>query len=525
MDNKRLAAHHRTEPLEAPAGFIEKFLEQVEKSPSSEAVVLIPSGETFTYAEILKMSEQIKSGLHSMGVGRGDSVVVMIPNSPQFLASILALSSLGALAVLLSERLTDFELRPRIQDSKPCGAIVIDEDLPLPFYESKSLRFALTLRPPSCETIGNGVRIRALVSVREGRLPLLPPPGNPRSFCHFTYKDFGFPVGAVHRYQDYSWVIQGLTDRFKIASETNHLLALPMYPVFGLLASVLALSLGRKLIVATAIKNLSLYQTIAQNRVGFMGLVPILIEKLLAEAYHHQNLGKNPKSDFVKGTEIVSAGSFLQPQLSQKFESVFGFAPYQGFGSSETLPLLTCYRGNNPLDCVGVPLRREFQVSILDIDGNPLEDGKIGQIAIGSPTLFTEYINRPTETKQLFRGNKILTGDLGYKNSFNQLFFIGRHLRFTKIASQMTDIAEVETVLLKHPHVERTTATTRFDPDRGKYVSAEITTKPGTALTPRELTIHCRKYLSPFKIPRQLSVTPRQRQYCLSNPKTSWEGM
>lgn len=524
MNMNILAAHNKEDYSTTPSGFIDKFLMQVERNPDAIALELAETGEKITYAELLYLAECIRSNLRRLGVGEGDRIAVLLPNCVEFVASVLALTSLGALTILLGSNLTNYEMRPRVGDSRPTGAILSNDDLPEPLLKCSSLRFALTLAPPSREKIGQ-LRIGPIRDERGGRDPLLPPNGNPQAFCHFTYKGFGFPVGAVHRYNDYSWVLQGLADRFEIASLNSHLLALPMYPVFGLLACFFSLSVGQRLVIAPMQRNQNLYDVIERNRIGFIGLVPILIEKLVAEALHYKDRGRDPKQEFVQGMEIVSAGSFLRKDVFDTFKETFGFEPYQGFGSSETLPVLTCYRGENQHGAVGIPLREEVKVSILNADGNLVENGRVGQVAISGPTLALEYINRPEETKKIFCGDKMLTGDLGYLKGRNQLYFSGRHMRFTKIAAQMADLAEIENVLSNHPMVSRVTATSRVAEGKGEYVSADVELLPGSEIAKEELVRHCRSYLGSHKVPRQLRLLQEQRRYYLKNPRTAWEGM
>ena len=509
----------------SPEGFIEKFLEHVANSPDNVAMEMIPSGQTFTYSQLLEMSERIKSNLVGMGVGSGDRIVVMLPSSAEFIASVLAITSLGSMAIFVGNNVTDFELQPRLDDSKPSGAIVVSDTLSKPLLKCDTLRFALTLAEPSCDNAGRGIKIRGLKGTKLNRITLTPPSGNPGTGCHFTYKGFGYPLGAVHRYNDYSWSLDGYKTTFKDVTNRNHLMALPMYPIYGLVTSLFALTIGAKLIVVTDIKNVDIYNVISQKKVGYLGLVPVMIENLMVEGDYYKKLGKDPKKDFVEGMCLVSGGSFLDKTILQKFENIFGCVPYQGFGSSETLPILASDFKHNLLGSVGIPMNDEFDVSIVDINGNQLEDGAIGQVAINSPTLSKEYINRPFETKSICRGNRMLTGDLGYKNADGYLFFVGRHMRFTKIAAQMTDLVEIENVFNAHPLVERSISTVRRSEKNSEYVYTEISVRPGSNISKTELVEHCRRFIAPHKIPRGINIIERKKRHYLSNPKTAWEGM
>lgn len=284
--------------LNIPEGFIERFNRQADHIPQAVAIEILPSGEQYSYGELRAMAGRIKSSLIQMGIGRGDRVVIMLPASAHFVASVLALTSLGALSVFTGAGLTAYELKPRLDDAKPCGAIVADETMIGRLTSCETLRFALTLRPVTGTTGNNRIQVRSLQDLQGRGVELTSPVHNPLTGCHFTYKGFGYPVGAVHRYNDYSWVLSGLENRFGDSASSNHLLALPMYPVYGLLASMFALSLGCRLIVVQDLRDVDLYRVITDRQIRLTGLVPVLIKSLISQGLEYKRQGRDPKRDF-----------------------------------------------------------------------------------------------------------------------------------------------------------------------------------------------------------------------------------
>jgi acyl-CoA synthetase (AMP-forming)/AMP-acid ligase II len=118
-------------------------------------------------------------------------------------------------------------------------------------------------------------------------------------------------------------------------------------------------------------------------------------------------------------------------------------------------------------------------------------------------------VNRPRETARFLRGDRFHTGDLGALDDAGFLRFEGRALAFTKCASQMVDLVEIENVLRRHPRVADARVSVQIDRRIGERLSAAVVVKRGASIEPREISAFVRAHLSPHKVPREVTFYGR----------------
>jgi len=511
-------------------GFIEKLLEIHSKHPDLTAIQILESGRTLTYSQLVELIEKLKSVFISLNLYVGDRVVLQLPPCPEMIASFYALASLGIIAVPLSPGLTEYETLQILEDCKPLGIVAISgtrQFYPFQFVleveNPLSSSGKMPLEPQKIQTVPQKsltptpahTKFFSLVQLfnqlqdSSPKTPLGPPCGNVHVSCHYTYKGLGYPLGALHRYHEYSACSAGMMQEFRQEVGAVHFVGLPIYPVYGLTACVLTpLAFGCKLILTNKTSELDLVTLLEEHQVQFATLVPFVLERLIHGALIHK---KSRALRFHPDLMLVSGGSYLEPALSATALEVLGHEPYQGYGLSETLPLT----GNHPTafqrGSLGVPLCKNTQIAIMGNDGQELPAGQGGEIAVRGPSIMEGYYGRPRETAKFFRKGWFHTGDLGILDETGFLQFLGRRIPITKIASQMVDLTEIEWVIQKHPEVARVRAIIRCDKKKGKeFVAASIVLKQGSKIGTTEIKQLCQQRLSSHKIPRSFKFF-RQR--------------
>jgi long-chain acyl-CoA synthetase len=466
-----------------PPGFIERFLRHAANSPDAIAVENADTGELVTFEAVRDRAERLRAALEAQGVGRGDPVLLMLASPVELITTFLAVTSLEAMAIPVSPDLTEFELRPIVADAHPVGVIASMLSAPL--------RASLA----GCEPL------RFLFTGDESALPdrrseLVPPSLACVVSCHFTYRGLGYPLGALHTYADYAWVLEAAMRSFPGAGGAAHLAALPLYAIYGIVAGMLfPLCSGSRIVTSSR----DVCDLLWRRQIRFTCLVPLLLRSVVAKAREQRLRGA-----FHPELEILSGGSFLSPEAAAEAEDVLGVMPYQGYGLTEALPVTTnsaSYRRPNSL---GLPLCAQTAVEIVDEHGQPLPPGEIGEVAITGPTVMAGYLGRPTETAVFLRRGRFLTGDLGALDAEGYLYFHGRRLPFTKVASQMVDLVQVERVLALHPAVDRASVHVRHDPRIGERLSASVTLREGATASTVDLVAWCRRHLSGHKVPRAI---------------------
>jgi long-chain acyl-CoA synthetase len=470
-------------------GFLERFDARATATPDAVAIeVDDPAApRRVTYGELRSMVERYRGALAARGVRAGDAVLVMLPSGPEIVACLFAVVSLSAVFLPASPGLRPFELAPILRDARPAGAVVDDDALAA---QLAHLRFVA--RPRELD---------------EGATSALDAPhAHALATCHFTYKGLGYPLGAMHGYDAYTACIGALAERWAHAADGTHLVVLPLYPVYALVASaLLPLSLGARVVVVPRLAGRNVLDLLVAHRARFACLVPLLFAQLAAQARAAGRPRVHP------GLELVSGGSFLPPSVSAAVEETLGVEPLQGYGLTETLPVTVSFPDRGRRGTLGVPIGGDARVTVVDGTGREVARGRTGEVVVSGPTVTRGYVGRAAETARFLRAGRFHTGDLGAIDDGGFLRFVGRSLAITKCASQMVDLVEVERLLERHPKIAAARVTVTEDPRIGERLHATVALEGRASMEAREVIAYVRQHLSSHKVPRDVEIVHRER--------------
>ncbi|MCH5287124.1 MAG: AMP-binding protein [Christensenellaceae bacterium] len=205
-----------------------------------------------------------------------------------------------------------------------------------------------------------------------------------------------------------------------------------------------------------------------------------------------------------------TAGEPLNPEVYNQFLRLTGISIHEGFGQSETTPLLMTSKWMEPrMGSTGRP-SPAYDIDLVDKDGNPVEDGIEGEIVVrldkGHPAgLFLGYYRDKEKTDEAFHGGVYHTGDMAWRDVDGYYFFIGRSDDVIKSSGYRIGPFEVESALIEHPAVLECAITAVPHPVRGQVVKATIVLargySPSDALI-KELQDHVKRTTAPYKYPR-----------------------
>jgi long-chain acyl-CoA synthetase len=203
---------------------------------------------------------------------------------------------------------------------------------------------------------------------------------------------------------------------------------------------------------------------------------------------------------------LCSGGSKLSYSMSMRVERALGLKLCEGYGTTETLPILVNFEGR--AGSIGRSIVGANKVTLLDAHGQELLPGEknIGEIAVLGPTVADGFMGDEQHGAHFFRNGWFHTGDLAWRDADGYFYFVGRRISITKIAAQMVDLREVEQVLATHPAVTQARAIVRSDEGECEQLVASVMQQAGQSLDQRALREHCRKYLSPHKIPKRFNI-------------------
>lgn len=481
-------------------GFIETFVTAANDNPDLPALEIIDkpvAGQVrWTYGELLALMEQYRWTFLSQGIQAGDAVLLHLPSGTDFIACVYALASLSAVFAPVNPHLTPHELDVLVKDLQPVGIVTSMEHADL--FAKAGARFVLLA----------GEKTKHAAERSAASSPLTPPEGNPVVSCHYTYKGVGYPLGAGHRYHDYTQCVNAMKSAFPQPAGAVHLVALPIQAIYGLTAEVFGPLMNRAMMLVTnKVFDLDILGVLEGRQVGLICVVPFLLRSITSKA--RKRLEQSDPFRPHPNLQIVCGGSYLDPELAEEAKAVLGLDIYQGYGLTETLPVAGTFPGKHKHGSLGVPFSRAFEVAIFGPDGSETAPGVAGHIGVRTPTLMTEFRGRRTDTDKFLREGWFMTGDLGYKDEEGFLYFVGRSYALTKIAAQMVDLAEVETALASHPAVAEARVTVRKRPQTVESLTASVILHEEGAVTERDLRMSCRKLLSSYKVPREIRFCQR----------------
>ena len=207
--------------------------------------------------------------------------------------------------------------------------------------------------------------------------------------------------------------------------------------------------------------------------------------------------------------EVLSAGEPLNREPIEAFRDAFGIIPRDGYGQTETVALLTNYPGIDVKPgSMGKPTPG-LGTTIIDDDGNEVDDGEIGEIAVpvGCPGIFDGYYNKPNLDAKTFSGEYYRTGDLASRDEDGYFFFEGRADDIIISSGYRIGPFEVEDALVSHEAVAEAAAVASPHEERGNIVKAFVVLSEGYDGSDGlvdELQEFMKAETAPYKYPREI---------------------
>ena len=212
-----------------------------------------------------------------------------------------------------------------------------------------------------------------------------------------------------------------------------------------------------------------------------------------------------PSLDFSKLTLTMSGGTALTSAAADLWKKTTGCAVTEGYGLSETAPVLAFNEpGNEKIGTVGPPVSHT-DIQLLDQNDNPVADGKEGQIAAKGPQVMKGYWQRPDETANVMTANGYFkTGDVGIRLPDGCIKIVDRLKDMIIVSGFNVYPNEIEDALSKHPDILEAAVIGKPDEKSGERVCAFVTCK--NDIDKEAVLNHCRVLLSAYKIPKELHV-------------------
>lgn len=483
-------------------------------SPRKRALIwcdLKGNERTFTFGDISRMSNQAANVFKAHGLKKGDPVILMLKRRWQYWVAAVALLKVGCVLIPATAQLQKKDIVYRVQASSARAIICVEE----PDVQQHVLASA-----PECDTLAALFTLgdsegfvnfdREMEQASEiWDKPAELPKNDDIMLMYFTSGTTGMPKMAAHSWTypiaqtvtAFYWHNVGDQDIHIAVADTGWAKAGwgKLYGQWICGATLFVYDFDRFIAA-------DLLEMIARHHVTSFCAPPTVYRFMIKEDLDKYDLSSLRWAN--------TAGEPLNPEVYEQFLKHTGVKIHEGFGQSETTPLLMTSKWMEPKQgSTGRP-SPAYDIALVDDQGNEVEDGVEGEICIrldkGHPAgLFLGYYRNQEQTDAVFHDGLYHTGDMAWRDVDGYFNFIGRSDDVIKSSGYRIGPFEVESALMTHPAVLECAVTAVPHPDRGQVVKATVVLaknrgyEPSDALK-KELQNHVKKVTAPYKYPRIL---------------------
>lgn len=483
-------------------------------------------GKALSYNELDRLSRNFAAYLQKdLGLEKGDRIAIQMPNCLQYPIVMFGALRAGLVIVNTNPLYTPREMEHQFKDSGAKAIVIVSNfasnlekiiantqikhviltEIGDMFSFPKNLIFNFVVRYvknmvpdynlPQAKSFMECLRKGASLAFEAP--PLSP---NDLAFLQYTGGTTGVSKGAMlshanlvaNMQQIGVWIASVLEEGKEVM-----ITALPLYHIFSLTVNCLAMmKLGAESVLITNPKDLNAF-------VKILSTTPYTILSGVNTLFN--GLLHNPdfcKLDFSKLKTVVGGGMAVQKAVADKWKQVTGTSLVEGYGLTESSPVLTCNRidGHERIGTIGLPVP-STDISIRDDDGKEVAFGEPGEICGKGPQVMMGYWQRPEETAKVIKDGWLYTGDIAVVTEDGYFKIVDRKKDMILVSGFNVYPNEVEDVVATHPGVLEVAAIGVPDDKSGEAVKI-VVVKKDPELNEADLRAFCKKNLTGYKIPR-----------------------
>ncbi len=433
----------------------------------------------FTFGDMKALSDKAANALKKLGIGRGDSVMLLLKRRYEFWISILAIHKLGAVAIPTSHMISPEDIKERVGLSGAKAVICVNTD-----DICDKVRDAL--KGLSAEMVVVGERYgdkadfaellkaadasfdRAVTSVTDPMLYYFTSGTNgaPKAVIH----DYSYPLAHIYTAKNWHGVENGGLHLTVADSGWAKTAWGKLYGQWFMGAAIMVYDY-EQFYAADMLKLLE------KEKVNTFCAPPTIYKYLVPE-----DPGKYDLSNL---KYVTTAGEAMPKEVSEKFKALTGLTVREGFGQTETaLQICTPVTGRQIPGSIGKasPL---YHLELMDENNNPVPAGKEGEIVIVPKDserpigVFSGYLGAPEQYREAWEGGVYHTRDMAIRDRDGYFFFVGRNDDVIKSSGYRIGPSEVEDILMRHPAVFECAVTGFPSKNRGELVKASVVLNDG----------------------------------------------
>ena len=447
--------------------------------PEKTAIEL-ENGEKVSFYSLKKMSEAFARKLAALNIKKGTHVGLLSNNNLDLVIAIHALTYLQAVAVLFNIRLTKRELNYQFDDSDVSIIITTSK-----LAEEKSLRFK------------NVQLFETIKKVQEKQISLTQELHLKDPFTiMYTSGTTGQPKGVIHTYGNYWWSATASALNLGLHLNDKWLATLPIFHIGGLSIFIRSVIYGISVYLMEKFHPKAVHESIMNNGVTIISVVPIMLKKLIDELQDHVY-----PSTF--RYMLLGGASAPKKLLEKALENKIPV--FQSYGMTETTSqIVTLHPSYNlhKIGSSGKPLI-PAEVKIIHRD-----QSGIGEILVRGPMVTKGYYNKPSVNRERIQNNWLHTGDLGYFDKEGFLYVVDRRNDLIISGGENVYPSEIEQIIMEMNGIKEAAVIGKKDPTWGEVPVAFIALKDKT-ISKEEILAYLRENIASYKVPKEIYFLER----------------
>jgi long-chain acyl-CoA synthetase len=472
------------------------------RHPEKHALAL--GDAAMSYAELHREVQKMAGALSALGVGRGQSIALMLPNVPAFTIAYYATHTLGAVVVPLNVQLTPDEVAYHLSDSRAVAIVAWQgafERAQAGYWRTETCEHLIVAMSDPADTtaLAGAHSMHALIEAGGPVVDVADTMPDDTAVILYTSGTTGRPKGAELTHFNLFYNAEYCARHLlPLSTETVALAILPLFHSFGqtLLQNAVLLAGGTVILMPRFDPGAAL-GLMHKHGVSLFAGVPTMYFALL----HHPKASAHDLSSLKL---CVSGGAPMPVEVMSAFDSKYGVNILEGYGLSETSPVASFNVLDRPKKAgsIGVPIRGvEFKLT--GADGKTITDPKVaGEICIKGHNVMKGYYRRPDATAEALSHGWFSTGDVAYRDDDGYYFIVDRKKDMIIRGGYNVYPREIEEALYAHPAVLEAAVVGVKHERHGEEVKAVVALKPGHAATEGELIAFCKQKLAAYKYPR-----------------------
>ncbi len=458
-----------------------------------------------TYAEMLYMVNQVGNTLTNLGIGRGERVLMVVKDCPEFFYLFWGAVKAGIIPVPLNglAPASDFEFI--FQHSK-CSGLFYSQEF------KTTLEIALAACSPRPKVVlpidGAGESLIGLACHASPRLEAAMTKADDDCFCLYSSGTTGLPKGVIHAHGDIAVISQFyMLEILGVTEDDAFFSVARLCFSFGMNIGMI----GPLYVGGTAILDerrptpQTVIELFRRCHPTIFGAVPTFYAQFLAS-------GLLNRKDVGRLRRCISAAEALPPELHREWLATTGVPIIEGIGSTEVGHIYISNRVDDIRPGVtGKPVP-SYQVRLVDDAGNTVADDVPGRLLVKGQSVTTRYWNDPERTAKTIVDGWYDTGDTFRRDAHGYYIYCGRSDDVFKVSGRWVSPYEIESVLVQHPQVLEAAVIGRKDEHGLIRADAWVVLKEPTASGghfEEELRHFCEAILPRYKMPGQIHVVDK----------------